>query len=88
MYRIPPASRGARLEYVQSSLCEASWEPLGGLLGPLEGFRGPLGGLIRGFLGPQRGFLGRPRALLRRWAPSEAVLGASRGRLGAVWGSS
>eukprot|EP00959_Pyramimonas_sp_CCMP1952_P354753 7430964-Pyramimonas_sp.AAC.1 len=29
---IPFASRGARLEHIQSSRCGASWEPLGSIL--------------------------------------------------------
>ena len=72
---------------------EASWEPLGALLGPPGSFLGaswrPLGGLL-GPLGRLRrlfgGLFGRLRAFLARLTPSEAVLGASLNRLGAFLG--
>eukprot|EP00959_Pyramimonas_sp_CCMP1952_P347873 7286834-Pyramimonas_sp.AAC.1 len=78
---IPLASRGARPENVQSSLCGASWELLcGSVLGVSRGLF--CTGFLRGLWGPLGGVLGRREALLRRVAHSEAGLGAFRGRIG------
>ena len=61
---------------------EASWEPLGALLGPPGSFLGaswrPLGGLLGplgGLWGLLGGLFGRLVAFLARLTPSEAVLG-------------
>ena len=97
--QLPPGWRCAAVRpgeksITLQSLCGllgASLGSLGGFLGtswrPLGGFLGPLGGLFGASSGPLGGVLGRLGALLRRFAPSETVWGASRGRLGALLGS-
>ena len=80
---IPRASRGARPEQGQSSRCGASWEPLGSIL---EASWRPLGASW-GPLGTSWDFLGVSWAVLGR-SCSVWPLRSSRGRLGALLGSS
>ena len=86
----PQFAQGGKMT-LQSSRCVAFggffgafWKLLGEFLDASWGLFGARWGPLGGLLGPLGGVLDSLRALLGRLAPSEPVLGASLGRLGAI----